>query len=284
MEALEELAEALRRRLITRAREGVAAAGNGGLAAEVRALVDAEAPALPDDARASLADRVVRLATGLGPLEPLLADPLVDEVMVNGPGEVWVERGGVLSLVPDVRFEGEGALMHSIERILAPLGRRVDEASPVCDARLADGSRVNVVIPPLSLGGPCLTIRRFRSQGFSLEDLVANGTLAAPLASMLEACVRARASVLVSGGTGAGKTTLLGALSAAIPSGERIVTIEDAAELRLRQRHVVRLESRPPNVEGRGEVTISALVRNALRMRPDRIVVGEVRGAEALDM
>src|SRR3954453_18555368 len=158
MDALEELAEALRRRLIARAREGAPA--DGGLAAEVRALVDTEAPALPDASRAELAARVVRLATGLGPLEPLLADPAVDEVMVNGPGEVWVERGGVLSLVPEVRFEGEAALMHSIERILAPLGRRVDEASPVCDARLPDGSRVNVVIPPLSLGGPCLTIRR----------------------------------------------------------------------------------------------------------------------------
>ncbi|MDX6659564.1 MAG: pilus assembly protein CpaF [Solirubrobacteraceae bacterium] len=282
MEALEELAEALRRRLIARARDGVAQ--NGALASEVRALVDAEAPALPDAERSELAARVVRLATGLGPLEPLLADPAVDEVMVNGPGEVWVERGGCLSRVADVRFEGEAALMHSIERILAPLGRRVDEASPVCDARLADGSRVNVVIPPLALSGPCLTIRKFRRQGFSLEDLVANGTLAGPLASFLARCVQARASVLVSGGTGSGKTTTLGALSAAIPDGDRIVTIEDAAELRLRQRHVVRLESRPPNVEGRGEVTIRALVRNALRMRPDRIVVGEVRGAEALDM
>jgi pilus assembly protein CpaF len=282
MEALEELAEALRRRLIARARDGVAQ--NGALAGEVRALVDSEAPALPDAEREDLAARVVRLATGLGPLEPLLADPAVDEVMVNGPGEVWVERGGVLSRAPEVRFDGEASLMHSIERILAPLGRRVDEASPVCDARLADGSRVNVVIPPLALSGPCLTIRKFRRQGFSLEDLVGNGTLAAPLAEMLAACVRARASILVSGGTGSGKTTTLGALSAAIPDGERIVTIEDAAELRLRQRHVVRLESRPPNVEGRGEVTIRALVRNALRMRPDRIVVGEVRGAEALDM
>jgi pilus assembly protein CpaF len=281
MEALEELAEALRRRLIARARDGVAQ--NGALASEVRALVDAEAPALPDAERSELAARVVRLATGLGPLEPLLADKAVDEVMVNGPGDVWVERGGRLERTA-IRFGGEGELMHSIERILAPLGRRVDEASPVCDARLADGSRVNVVIPPLALSGPCLTIRKFRRHGFSLEDLVANGTLAAPLASMLADCVRARASILVSGGTGSGKTTTLGALSAAIPDGERIVTIEDAAELRLRQHHVVRLESRPPNVEGRGEVTIRALVRNALRMRPDRIVVGEVRGAEALDM
>src|SRR4051794_3088257 len=282
MDALEELAEALRRRLIARARAGAPA--DGGLAAEVRSLVDSEAPALGDRERDELAARVVRLATGLGPLEPLLADPSVDEVMVNGPSEVWVERAGVLARAGGVRFEGEAALMHSVEGILAPLGRRVDEASPLCDARLPDGSRVNVVIPPLALGGPCLTIRRFRPQGFSLDDLVANGTLAAPLASLLASCVRARASVLVSGGTGSGKTTTLGALSAAIPDGERIVTIEDAAELRLRQRHVVRLESRPPNVEGRGEVTIRALVRNALRMRPDRIVVGEVRGPEALDM
>src|SRR3954469_15778983 len=282
MDALEELAEALRRRLIARAREGDSA--GGGLAAEVRSLVDSEAPALGDGEREELAARVVRLATGLGPLEPLLADPSVDEVMVNGPSEVWVERGGRLARVNDVRFDGDAALMHSIERILAPLGRRVDEASPIVAARLADGSRVNVVIPPLALGGPCLTIRRFRPQGFSLDDLVANGTLAQPLAAFLTDCVRARASVLVSGGTGSGKTTTLGALSAAIPEGERIVTIEDAAELRLRQRHVVRLESRPPNVEGRGEVTIRTLVRNALRMRPDRIVVGEVRGPEALDM
>src|SRR4051794_25479416 len=204
--------------------------------------------------------------------------------MVNGPSEVWVERGGVLARAGEVRFEGEAALMHSVERILAPLGRRVDEASPLRDARLPDGSPGNAVIPPLAPGGPCVTIRRFRPQGFSLDDLVGNGTLAAPLAALLSDCVRARASVLVCGGTGSGKTTTLGALSAAIPDGERIVTIEDAAELRLRQRHVVRLEARPPNVEGRGEVTIRALVRNALRMRPDRIVVGEVRGPEALDM
>jgi pilus assembly protein CpaF len=282
MDALEELAEALRGRLIERARAG---AGSGGeLGGEVRALVDAEAPALPDSERHELAARVVRLATGLGPLEPLLADPAVDEVMVNGPAEVWVERGGLLERVDSVRFGSDADLMHSIERILAPLGRRVDEASPLCDARLADGSRVNVVIPPLSLTGPCLTIRKFRRHGFSLDDLVAAGTMPEPLAEMLASCVRARASVLVSGGTGSGKTTTLGALSAAIPDGERIVTIEDAAELRLRQRHVVRLESRPANIEGRGEVTIRALVRNALRMRPDRIVVGEVRGAEALDM
>jgi pilus assembly protein CpaF len=203
--------------------------------------------------------------------------------MVNGVDEVWVERGGRLERT-GAAFGSEAELMHAIERILAPLGRRVDEASPMCDARLADGSRVNVVIAPLALGGPCLTIRKFRRHGFSLEELVAGATLATPLAEFLAGCVRARASILVSGGTGSGKTTTLNALSGAIPDGERIVTIEDAAELRLRQRHVVRLESRPANVEGRGEVTIRQLVRNALRMRPDRIVVGEVRGAEALDM
>src|SRR4051812_44942035 len=282
MDAYDELAEALRRRLIERARRGEADA-DGGLAAEVRALVDSEAAALPDADREALAARVVRLATGLGPLEPLLADPQVDEVMVNGPGEVWVERGGRIEPTA-VRFGSDAELLHAIERILAPLGRRVDEASPLCDARLPDGSRVNVVIPPLALGGPCLTIRRFRRRGFSLDDLVEGGTLPAQLAGFLAGCVRARAAILVSGGTGSGKTTTLNALSGAIPDGERIVTIEDAAELRLRQQHVVRLEARPANVEGRGEVTIRALVANALRMRPDRIVVGEVRGPEALDM
>jgi pilus assembly protein CpaF len=225
----------------------------------------------------------VRLATGLGPLEPLLDDPAVDEVMVNGGGSVYVERAGRIEPA-SVAFGGEAQLMHAIERILAPLGRRVDEASPLCDARLPDGSRVNVVIPPLAVDGPCLTIRRFRRGGFSLDDLVANGTLPAPLADHLGALVEGRATILVSGGTGSGKTTTLGALSGAIPPHERIVTVEDAAELRLRQPHVVRLEARPPGLGGGGEVTIRQLVRNALRMRPDRIVVGEVRGGEALDM
>ena len=281
MDALEDLAEALRRRLIERARGCDRA--SGPLDEEVRELVAREAAALPEPERAELAARVVRLATGLGPLEPLLADPAVDEVMVNGPREVYVERAGRIERT-GVSFGSESELSHSIERILAPLGRRVDEASPLCDARLPDGSRVNVVIPPLALSGSCLTIRRFRSRGFSLDDLVENGTLPRGLADFLAGCVAARAAILVSGGTGSGKTTTLGALSGAIPESERIVTIEDAAELRLRQRHVVRLESRPANVEGRGEITIRQLVRNALRMRPDRIVVGEVRGAEALDM
>jgi pilus assembly protein CpaF len=280
MEALDELAVALRARLVERARDGGA---GGSLESEVRKLVEAEAAPLPEADRNELAARVVLLATGLGPLEPLLADPSVDEVMVNGPGSVYVERRGRLERAA-VEFAGEAELTHAIERVLAPLGRRVDEASPLCDARLADGSRVNVIIPPLSLSGPCLTIRRFRREGFSLRELVAGGTLPAEVAEFLAVAVAARASVLVSGGTGSGKTTTLNALSGAIPGEERIVTIEDAAELRLRQRHVVRLEARPANLEGRGEVTIRQLVRNALRMRPDRIVVGEVRGAEALDM
>ena len=280
MDALDELAVALRERLVARARDGAA---GGVLEDEVRELVEREAAALPEAERAALRKRLMLLATGLGPLEPLLADPSVDEVMVNGPREVYVERAGRLERA-GVQFASEAELMHAIERVLAPLGRRVDEASPLCDARLTDGSRVNVVIPPLSLTGPCLTVRRFRREGFSLRQLVGNGTLPAALAELLAVCVAARASVLVSGGTGSGKTTTLNALSGAIPGEERIVTIEDAAELRLRQRHVVRLEARPANLEGRGEVTIRQLVRNALRMRPDRIVVGEVRGAEALDM
>jgi len=277
---MDEFAEALRGRLIERARSGTAGAD---VHEEVRALVETEAAALAEAEQALLRDRVLLLATGLGPLEPLLADPTVDEVMVNGPGSVWVERRGRVEQA-GTSFESEAELLHAIERILAPLGRRVDEASPLCDARLSDGSRVNVVVPPLSLSGPCLTIRRFRREGFSLRELVSNGTLPRAAAELLAVAVAARASILVSGGTGSGKTMTLNALSGAIPTGERIVTIEDAAELRLRQAHVVRLESRPPSLEGTGEVTIRQLVRNSLRMRPDRIVVGEVRGGEALDL
>ena len=280
MHALDQLAEALRDRLVERAREGADARP---VAEQVRALVDSEARPLPEPERRRLADRVLRLATGLGPLDELLADPSVDEVMVNGGGAVYVERAGRVEPAA-AAFGDEAELMHAIERILAPLGRRVDEASPLCDARLADGSRVNVVIPPLSVDGPCLTIRRFRRGGFSLDDLVENDTLPEPLAEFLARAVEGRSTILVSGGTGSGKTTTLNALSGAIGADQRIVTIEDAAELSLRQSHVVRLEARPPNIEGRGEVTIRQLVRNALRMRPDRIIVGEVRGAEALDM
>jgi len=280
MEPIDDLADALREQLIRDARAGAA---EGDLAADVAELVEREAAALAPAERADLAARVLLAATGLGPLEPLLADPGVDEVMVNGPDAVYVERAGRVESA-DARFASEADLLHAIERILAPLGRRVDEAAPLCDARLADGSRVHVVIPPLALTGPCLTIRRFRRDGLSLDDLVRLGTLAASEAELLARCVAARATVLVSGGTGSGKTTTLNALSGAIPRGERIVTIEDAAELALRQDHVVALEARPPSIEGRGEVTIRVLVRNALRMRPDRIVVGEVRGGEALDL
>jgi pilus assembly protein CpaF len=249
----------------------------------VRALVAREAPALSAELREELAERVVVGALGFGELEPLLADPSVDEIMVNGSSGVWVERHGRLER-QEVSFESPAALENLIERIVAPLGRRIDEASPICDARLPDGSRVNVVIPPLALGGPVLTIRRFRHAGLGPEQLVENGTLSARALEFLAAAVRARISMVVSGGTGSGKTTTLNALSEYIPGDERIVTIEDAAELRLRQGHVVRLEARPANIEGGGEVTIRSLVRTALRMRPDRILVGEVRGGEALDM
>jgi pilus assembly protein CpaF len=213
----------------------------------------------------------------------LLRDPAVDEVMVNGPGQVWVERAGRIEATTTC-FAGAAELRHAIELILAPLGRRVDEAQPLCDARLPDGSRINVVVAPLALDGPILTIRRFRRHGYGPDDLVANGTWPAPLRDLLATAVRARLNMLISGGTGSGKTTTLNALTAFIPAGERIVTVEDAAELRVRHPHVVRLEARPASLEGRGEVTVRRLVRNALRMRPDRIVVGEVRGGEALDM
>jgi pilus assembly protein CpaF len=261
-------------------------ASDGDLTAQIRALVDREAAMLGPETRGELARRVAEKSFGLGPLEPLLADPEVDEVVVNGAGSggrVFVERRGRLEAT-DVAFAGEAELRHAIERILAPLGRRVDESEPLCDARLPDGSRVNVVLPPLAVDGPALTIRRFRPRGFTPRELVAAGTWTAGLHDVLEAAVRDRLSIVVSGGTGSGKTTTLNALSAFIPAGERVVTIEDTAELRLQQPHVVRLEARPANVEGRGEVTVRRLVRNALRMRPDRIVVGEVRGGEALDM
>jgi pilus assembly protein CpaF len=220
---------------------------------------------------------------GLGPLEELLADPTVEEVMVNGHDRVYVERGGRIELT-EVSYPSEQALRDAIERILAPLGRRVDELSPMVDARLEDGSRVHAVIPPLAVDGPSLSIRRFSAVRPSPSDLVELGTLTPELHDQLAAAVGARRSILVSGGTGSGKTTLLNALSAFVNPVERVITIEDAAELRLEQPHVVRLESRPANVEGRGRVTIRDLLRNALRMRPDRIVIGEVRGAEALDL
>lgn len=282
---LERFAAELRDRAIAEARSRrMAMRGDGDSVREhIRGLVDREAPALSEQLRQDLVDRVVTASIGYGPLEELLADDSIDEIMVNGHERVWIERRGVVAPT-DVRFESAVELEDLIERMIAPLGRRVDEASPICDARLPDGSRVNVVIPPLALGGPALTIRRFRHSHFDPDALVDNGTLSRRAHDFLALGVGQRLSLLVSGGTGSGKTTTLNALSAFVPESERIVTIEDAAELRLRQGHVVRLESRPANLEGRGEVTIRALVRTALRMRPDRIVVGEVRGGEALDM
>jgi pilus assembly protein CpaF len=279
---LEGLAAALRERLVREAGAGE----DGDLHARIRALVEREAGVLDPETREDLVGRVIERSFGLGALEPLLRDPTVDEVMVNGAGgsgSVFVERAGRIEDA-GVAFDTEADLRHAIERILAPLGRRVDEAEPLVDARLPDGSRVNVIIPPLAVDGPVLTIRRFRRAGFTPDDLVAVGTWSAPLRELVAAAVRARLNVLVSGGTGSGKTTTLNALSSFIPGGERIVTVEDAAELRLQQAHVVRLEARPASLEGRGEVSVRRLVRNALRMRPDRIIVGEVRGPEALDM
>jgi pilus assembly protein CpaF len=279
-DALDILAGSLRDRLVDGAGE---AAGGDDPAERIASLVERDAGILDPATRDALAARVAERAVGLGPLEPFLRDGAVDEIMVCGTGPVWVERGGRLEATA-ARFGSEAELRHAIERILAPLGRRADEAEPLADARLPDGSRVHVVLPPLALDGPVLTIRRFRPRGFAPADLVAAGTLAAPLLEFLGRAVRARCTLLICGGTGSGKTTTLGALAAFADPGERIVTIEDAAELRLPLPHVVRLEARPPNVEGRGEVTIRRLVRNALRMRPDRLVVGEVRGPEALDL
>jgi len=220
---------------------------------------------------------------GYGPLQTLLDDPEVTEIMVNGPYQVYVERHGRIEMT-SVRFRDERHLMRIIEKILLPLGKRVDERVPMVDARLPDGSRVNVVIPPISLNGPCVTIRKFSRDPFTMSDLISLGTLTPEAAQFLQAAVQAKLNILITGGTASGKTTLLNVLSAFIPNDERIITIEDTAELQLRQDHVVRLEARPPNIEGVGEVTIRDLVRNALRMRPDRIIVGECRGGEALDM
>lgn len=220
---------------------------------------------------------------GLGPIEPLRKDESVTEIMINGPQQIYIERLGKLQLT-NVHFHDNAHLMNIIDRILTPIGRRIDEASPLVDARLDDGSRVNVIIPPLSLVGPCVTIRKFSKAPFSAENLISFGSIDEKMAMFLRGCVKARVNILVSGGTGSGKTTTLNVLSSFIPNDERIVTIEDAAELRLQQPHVVTLEGRPANIEGKGQITIRDLVRNALRMRPDRIIVGEVRSGEALDM
>jgi len=245
-------------------------------------LLSREGPVLSSAARSRLIRQIVDEALGLGILEPLLADETITEIMVNGPTEVWIERHGNLQRV-DARFTGEAELMQTIDRIVSTVNRRVDESSPMVDARLPSGERVNVIIPPLSLVGPVLSIRRF-PRAFTFEQLVRMGTVDRDTSDLLRSMVRARLSIVVSGGTSSGKTTLLNALSGFIPTEERIVTIEDSAELQLQQPHVISLEARPANVEGKGQVTIRDLVRNSLRMRPDRIVVGEVRGPETIDM
>ena len=230
-----------------------------------------------------LIESIANDVLGYGPIEPLLNDESVTEIMVNGPSSVYVERAGKAGLAP-VKFLDEDHLRRVIEKIVAQVGRRIDESSPLCDARLPDGSRVNAVIPPLAIGGPFLTIRKFSKDPLGIEDLIGFGTLTPAAARFLQACIIGKLNVIISGGTGSGKTTTLNVMSSFIPEGERVITIEDAKELQLRQDHVLCMESRPPNVEGKGEVSIRDLVKNALRMRPDRIVVGECRGGEALDM
>jgi pilus assembly protein CpaF len=258
-----------------------------GLAAHVRSIVNsalqAEEVPLSHADRELLSKQIADEVVGYGPLERFLADDAITEIMVNNHEEIYIERGGRI-FPTDARFADEAHLRRILDKIVAQVGRRVDEASAMVDARLPDGSRVNAIIPPLSLRGPAMTIRKFHQRRLTIEDMVTLGTLTPEMGSFIGLCVKARLNILVTGGTGSGKTTLLNVLSSFLPEDERIVTIEDAAELKLDQRHWLRLESRPPNVEGTGQVTIRDLLRNALRMRPDRIVVGEVRGPEALDM
>lgn len=246
-------------------------------------LVEKEDIGMPRAERVILIRDIYDEVAGLGPLEPLLADPEITEIMVNGPKLVYVEKKGKIT-ESNVKFRDDSHVMHIINRIVSPIGRRVDEASPMVDARLKDGSRVNAVIPPISLIGPTITIRKFSKDPITAKNLLQFGTINGAMISFLEACVRGRLNIMVSGGTGSGKTTFLNVLSGFIPENERIVTIEDAAELQLKQRHVITLESRPANIEGAGSVTIRDLVKNSLRMRPDRIIIGEVRTGEALDM
>ncbi len=251
--------------------------------ATVRALVSEMANDLYGQAKDATVQSVLDEVIGLGPIQGLVDDPEVSEIMVNGADEVYIERDGIIYL-SSARFRDDAHIMRIVDRIISPLGRRVDESAPYVDARLPDGSRVNVVIPPLVPRGPTVTIRKFRPDAFTMEDLAENGTLTDSMASFLGACVRLRLNLVLSGGTGTGKTTLLNAISTFLPSSERIITIEDPIELKLQQQHVISMESRPPNIEGRNQVTQRDLVRNALRMRPDRIIVGEVRGTEAFDM
>ncbi|MGH2673440.1 MAG: CpaF family protein [Actinomycetota bacterium] len=249
----------------------------------LRELLDEEEPGLSAQEKLLIVRQIGDSVLGLGPLEPFVRDSDVTEIMVNGWDSIYVERAGKLYWT-GAKFHDEGQLRRTIDKIVGKVGRRIDESSPYCDARLPDGSRVNAIIPPLAVDGPTLTIRKFSADPYQSEDLINFGTMTRQTVEVLDACVKGRLNLLVSGGTGAGKTTTLNVLSSFLPDDERIITIEDAAELRLQQPHIVRLEYRPPNIEGKGEVTIRDLVRNALRMRPDRIVVGEVRGGEALDM
>jgi len=263
-------------------------AGNENfLRARIEELVEerfrTEQLAIPPKLRQRLLQEIVDEMVGFGPLEPLLRDETISEIMVNGPKTVYIERKGRIEL-SDVKFSSDADVRRVIDKIISPLGRRIDEASPMVDARLPDGSRVNAIIPPLALNGPTITIRKFKSDPLKVEDLLRFKSLSQGMALFLAAAVKSRLNILISGGTGSGKTTTLNTLSSFIPDDERIITIEDAAELRLQQSHVVRLETRPRNIEGKGEVTIRDLVRNALRMRPDRIIVGECRSGEALDM
>jgi pilus assembly protein CpaF len=282
------LRERIQQRLIRDLDRDALAAGNQDkLRQQVEEMINAaiqeERVGMTRAERAALMTDLLNEIIGLGPIEPLLNDPEIDEVMVNGPFQIYVERKGKLELT-DKRFRDNNHVMQVIDRIIAPLGRRIDEKSPMVDGRLRDGSRFNAVIPPLSLTGPTMTIRKFARDPFTMTDLINFGTVSREAAQFLQAAVEGRLNIVVSGGTGSGKTTTLNVLSSFIPSNERIVTIEDAAELQMRQDHVIRLETRPANIEGAGEVSIRDLVRNSLRMRPDRIVIGECRGAEALDM
>jgi pilus assembly protein CpaF len=256
---------------------------NAFIAQEISDLMGRTGLPLTPEERRDLTQDILNDVVGLGPIERFLADPTVSEVMVNGLNNIYVERRGVIEQ-SNAAFLSDEHLRRVIERIVGQVGRRIDESSPMVDARLVDGSRVNAIIPPLAVDGPTLTIRKFAVEPFQVADLIEFGTLTPALVDVMTAVVEARLNILVSGGTGTGKTTMLNVLSSFIPDGERIVTIEDAVELQMRKSHVIRLESRPPNVEGRGEVTTRDLVRNSLRMRPDRIIVGEVRGPEALDM
>jgi pilus assembly protein CpaF len=249
----------------------------------INRIMDREAEYLSRMERQKIVTEIMDEVVGYGPIEPLIRDPEISEIMVNGPKQVFIERDGKLEKT-GISFRDNEHVMHIIDKIVSPLGRRIDESMPMVDARLPDGSRVNAVIPPLSLIGPVITIRKFSREPLTIQDLIRFGTLTPQMATFLEACVKARLNIIISGGTGSGKTSTLNVLSSFIPANERIVTIEDAAELQLNQEHVITLESRPPNIEGKGEITIRDLVRNALRMRPERIVVGEVRSGEALDM